>query len=263
MTKNQDNKKKNVLSVTSAYMDNIARRFDRKFSNRKSMMFAAGRICSAIYEAVINDEHYYKFMLECDRKGDNSDVIPVAIRTENNSHFVKFAQFGTELTLIGTFRSRDWTDEYGKHHLEHYMEADCYDFSLDFIDDKFDKNIVILIGYICTDPMIKVTKKKRTITEYRLAVDNLNHETEYFPILAWGKRAVQIMRENKCGDKFIVVGRLQSRPYKKKSTGNSFVAYEVSSTFTIHVNEKNRDDKRGEKRNTLINNTVTGEAHSG
>lgn len=247
MIHNQDNKK-NVMSETSGYLESIAWRFDQKFSNKRSKMFAAGRVCSAIREAVINGEHYYKFMLECDRKGVNSDVIPVAIRTTNNSSFVRIAKFGTEITVIGTFRSRDWTDEAGKHHLEHYMEAEHYDFSMDFIDNKFDKNIVILTGYICTDPVIKVTKNKRTITEYRLAVENLNHETEYFPILAWGKRAVQIARENRCGDKFIVVGRLQSRPYKKKSTGDSFVAYEVSSTYTIHVNERNRrNKKRGDK----------------
>lgn len=255
---NQDNEKnwmtvdamteedENRLRMNSAYITRIANGFGVKFVNSKSKMFAYGRVCSKVCKSTIDGEDYYKFMLECERKSKNTDIIMVAIKASDENKGIRLLSIGTEMTIIGTMRSRDWNDEAKKHHLEHFCEVIHYEFSTSMVDKSFDSNIVILTGYICTDPKIKVTtKNRRTITEYRLAVENQNHETEYFPILAWGGKAVDIKKYNRCGDKFVVVGRFQSRVYTKKSTGNDYIAYEISSTYTVDLNKRKQNALKG------------------
>ena len=179
-------------------------------------------------------------MLECTRRRkDSSDIIPVMVPVTDQNRSLQFVEAGTLLTMIGTFRSYDWNDDECKHHLEVFFEAQHFEFSDEMVKEKYDRNIVVLSGYICKEPEIKVSKNGITITEYRISVLNAEGKQEVFPIIAWGSKAVEIFEKNKCGDWVRVLGRLQSRPYHKKTEKRGFVAYEVSSRFTRCYSKEN------------------------
>lgn len=237
------------LNMELNYLDTLARGFEQKFVNRKSMMLASGTVVGkGVMEVEFDGKFYYRFLLKCTRRREtSSDIIPVMVPVNNESHSLKFVGANTVLTMIGTFRSHDWNDGEGKHHLDVFFEAQHFEFSDDMLDANYDRNIVVLSGYICKEPEIKVSKKGITITEYRISVVNADGKSEVFPIIAWGSKAVDIARNYKCGDNVCVLGRLQSRPYHKKTEGKDSVAYEVSSRFT------KRRFKSGEK-NTIPKN---------
>lgn len=232
------------LSVELAYLDTLAHEFEQKFINRKSIMLASGTVVSkGVMEVEFDGKLYYRFLLKCTRRREtSSDIIPVMVPVNNESQSLKYVGANTVLTMIGTFRSHDWNDGEGKHHLDVFFEAQHFEFSDDMLDARYDRNIVVLSGYICKEPEIKVSKKGITISEYRISVINAEGKSEVFPIIAWGSKAVDIARNYKCGDNVCVLGRLQSRPYHKKTEGKDFVAYEVSSRFT------KRRYKSGEKK---------------
>ena len=239
----------NRLQEETRYLYGLARLCGQRFNNRKSMMFISGTVYSKEVMIVeFEGKQYFRLMLECTRRRkDSSDIIPVMVPVNDRNRSLQFVGEGTLLTMIGTFRSYDWNDEASKHHLEVFFEAQHFEFSDEMVNEKYDHNIVILSGYICKEPEIKVSKKGITITEYRISVLNAEGKAEVFPIIAWGSKAVEIARNNKCGDNVRVLGRLQSRPYHKKTEGKDYIAYEVSSRFT------KRRFKSGEK-NTIPKN---------
>lgn len=224
----------NKLYEEMNYLDGIAQGFGQKFDNRKSMMLVSGTVFgNNIMEVEFDDKRYYRFLIKCTRRKKTScDIIPVMVPVTNENQSLKYVGEDTVLSMIGTFRSHDWNDDDGKHHLDVFFEAQHFEFSDDMIDERFDRNIVVLYGYICKEPEIKVSKKGITITEYRISVLNAEGKAEVFPIIAWGSKAVEIARNNKCGDNVRVLGRLQSRPYHKKTEGRDYIAYEVSSRYT-------------------------------
>ena len=224
----------NKLYYEMEYLDGIARGFEQEFVNRKSMMFVSGTVFGdEVMEVEFEGKKYYRFMLKCTRRKKTSfDIIPVMVPITDENLSLKFVREDTVLTMIGTFCSYDWNDEEGKHHLDVFFEAQHFEFSDDMIDENFDHNIVILTGYICKEPEIKVSKNGITITEYRISVLNAEGKPNVIPVIAWGTKAVEIARNNRCGDNVKVLGRLQSRAYHKKTEGRSYIAYEVSSRYT-------------------------------
>lgn len=232
----------NMLQKEKRYLERMAQKCGMEFENQRSMMLAYGTVFSEeIMIVEFEGKEYFRFMLECFRKSQTSDIIPVMVKVSPKTQSLKFVKQGTALTMLGTFRSSDWTEEDGNHHLDVFFEAQHFEFSDNIVERGFDKNIVILTGYICTEPTVKVTKNNITIAEYRVAVDNKDGVPEYFPIIAWGKKAVEVYSEYHCGDKIRILGRLQSRVYHKKVTDENLVAYEVSSRFTRRLETKKRN----------------------
>lgn len=247
----------NKLQKEREYLERMAQVFGGRFENERSMMFASGRVCSEKIRIVkLDDKEYFTFMLECSRKSLNTDIIPVMVPVNAQNQSLRFVKQNTVLTMIGTFRSNDWTDDDDKHHLDVFFEAQYFEFSDYMIEEEFDRNIVILNGYICTKPTFKKTKKGRKITEYRLAVENKDGTTEYFPIIVWGSRASDVAERYHCGDKLSVLGRLQSREYHKKATGEDLIAYEVSSRFTLWLGPNHRKMKKNSKQPNCLNESA-------
>jgi len=70
----------------------------------------------------------------------------------------------------------------------------------------------------------------REICDIMLAVNRMYNKSDYIPCIAWGRNAAYT-GALKVGDKLNVVGRIQSREYKKKLEDGSIsdrIAYEVS-----------------------------------
>jgi len=93
-----------------------------------------------------------------------------------------------------------------------------------------NSNFIYLNGYLCKDPIYRITPFGREITDILLAVNRIHNKSDYIPCIVWGKNA-KIASEMKTGDKLKLSGRIQSREYRKKLENEETVcktAYEIS-----------------------------------
>lgn len=230
-------KQQNLLTINIDYLNRVFENFQSTSLKRNNQMIACGKVFTPIRETIIESVNYYEFMFECNRLENSSDVLHVIIPKIPQTSSLQFTEVGTELTLIGFLRSINWNDETGKRHLDVLMQATDFEFFAPFKEEGFDNNIVILSGYICTEPTFKTTSLNRQIAEFRISVRNMNNSDIYYiPLIVWGKKAVEVSEQYKVGDRLTLLGRVQSRIYYKKfseTDGEHRVAYEVSTRYMI------------------------------
>lgn len=103
-----------------------------------------------------------------------------------------------------------------------------------FPEEKAEEpNSILLTGYICKEPVYRMTPFGREITDLLLAVNRHFNKTDYIPVIAWGRNA-KYTKSMSIGDKIRIDGRLQSRSYTKTYSDGHVeekVAYEVSSSM--------------------------------
>lgn len=120
---------------------------------------------------------------------------------------------------------------------------------IDFPDEKAEEpNVIFLNGFICKEPVYRMTPFGREITDLLLAVNRNFNKTDYIPVIAWGRNA-KYTRSMSIGDQITIEGRLQSRGYVKThpdGTVEEKVAYEVSSS-QIHLVESVSDKPEEEE----------------
>lgn len=95
-----------------------------------------------------------------------------------------------------------------------------------------DYNEIELHGFLCKDPIYRVTPKGYEITDLLLAVNRAYRKSDYIPCICWGRNA-KFARQQLIGEKVYIKGRIQSRVYyKRKANGKQEeqprIAYEVS-----------------------------------
>ncbi len=91
-------------------------------------------------------------------------------------------------------------------------------------------NEVRLTGNVCKPPIFRTTPFMREITDMLIAVNRPYQKSDYIPCIAWGRTA-RFGAELDVGAKVEIVGRMQSREYKKvleDGTAMTRVAFEVS-----------------------------------
>ncbi|MBQ8444218.1 MAG: single-stranded DNA-binding protein, partial [Clostridia bacterium] len=97
-----------------------------------------------------------------------------------------------------------------------------------FIDNT---NQLSLTGFICKTPVFRTTPFNRQICDILLAVNRPNfNKSDYIPCILWGRNA-KFIQGQKVGTKIELVGRIQSRIYRKEISEGVFeerTAYEVS-----------------------------------
>ena len=96
---------------------------------------------------------------------------------------------------------------------------------LERIDDdefEFDENYVFLEGYLCRTPFYRVSPKGREITDLMVAVNRMYGKSDYIPCIAWGRNA-KYARLLEVGTKIRIVGRIQSREYRKKVSEEEYI----------------------------------------
>ena len=111
-----------------------------------------------------------------------------------------------------------------------------------FPEEKAEEpNSILLTGYICKEPVYRMTPFGREITDLLLAVNRHFNKTDYIPVIAWGRNA-KYTKSMSIGDKIRIDGRLQSRSYTKTYSDGHVeekVAYEVSSSMVQLVESVN------------------------
>ena len=167
---------------------------------------------------------YYQINLVVPRLSGENDIIPVnfpSFMVENKSE-------GDTIAIIGQFRSKNTPTETGKNKLELVVYA-LSEIEPSSVEEK-DSNLIMLSGFICKEPIYRVTPFGREISDLLIAVNRGHKKSDYLPCIAWSTNA-QIASKLIVGDAVEIVGRVQSRKYNKKLDNGEIIektAYEVS-----------------------------------
>lgn len=154
----------------------------------------------------------YKTFLLIRRKSGTIDKLPVMI-PDHGYHQIKK---GDLLYVSGTYRSQN---NNGKVLL--YIFASTIEnlpVAVGFM------NKVELSGFICKDPIFRITPKGRKLCDIILAVNGTCGRSYYIPCVFWKDNAENV-NMLPVGTEIHITGRIQSREYEKNGKQ---VAYEVS-----------------------------------
>lgn len=174
----------------------------------------------------IYGEKFYKFELEVLRLSENADniIITMSERLMEGCDL----SLGAKLKIYGQFRSyNNYSGEGNKLVLTVFVKR--------FAEEEEEAllpNTVYLNGYICKEPVYRVTPFGREICDVLLAVNRRYGKSDYIPCITWGRNA-KYTESLPVGTNVKIWGRIQSREYKKKITEEEFItktAYEVSVT---------------------------------
>lgn len=114
---------------------------------------------------------------------------------------------------------------------------------LEFIDNMegYRPNQIILDGFICKQPVYRMTPLGREICDILLAVNRSYGKSDYIPCICWGRNA-RFAGNLEIGSRIQLIGRIQSREYQKRISENQLikrVAYEVSvNKLEFHEKDK-------------------------
>ena len=162
-----------------------------------------GRINSAFeYSHEIFGEGFYTVKLLVNRLSEATDEIPLLI-SERLVDVTKDYK-GMLVRACGQFRS------FNKH--------------------EENRNHFILDGFICKQPVYRMTPLGREICDILLAVNRSYGKSDYIPCICWGRNA-RFAGNLEIGSRIQLIGRIQSREYQKRVSENELirrVAYEVS-----------------------------------
>ncbi|MBR3325185.1 MAG: single-stranded DNA-binding protein [Clostridia bacterium] len=179
----------------------------------------------------IYGEKFYSFKLSVPRLSGNADEIPVTI----SERLFKEDELVVEnkMKIHGQFRSyNSYEGEKNKLILTVFAkDVEFLDPEIEIVASKdFISNEIVLIGYICKEPIYRQTPFGREITDMLLAVNRAYNKSDYIPCICWGRNA-RFCSKMEVGTEVKIVGRIQSRMYEKKyddGTVEQKVAYEVS-----------------------------------
>ncbi|MBP9920486.1 MAG: single-stranded DNA-binding protein [Proteiniclasticum sp.] len=194
-------------------------------------------------------EEFYTGLFSVNRLSDSKDILNITISKkllpENDSLLEQYTKItgqlrsynkvvGSKNKLLLTVFARDL--EFPELHAE-------------------EPNLIELTGYICKNPIYRMTPFGREITDLLLAVNRQFNKTDYIPVIAWGRNA-KYTKNMQVGDMLKITGRLQSRGYTKTypdGRTEDKIAYEVSSSsiqkvYSVNdLSEKDEDSEENDK----------------
>ena len=188
-----------------------------------------------IFSHEAHGEKFYRFRLLSSRQSGNCDIlmctVPEIIKNGINE--------GNVVKVLGEIRTRN-VHEDDKNHLEVTV------FVKELLPYEEDENNVKLDGFICKEPTYRETPFGRQITDLMIASKReRNFKSDYIPCIAWGRNAIRAS-EFDVGTRVKVLGRLQSREYKKKIDDETYevrTAYELSASVVDIVEESEETDE--------------------
>lgn len=196
--------------------------------NSNNSVFLQGKVVSEpVFDHDFYDEKFYTFSLSVDRLSEEKDIIPITI----SEHLIQQIKVGNALALRGQFRSHNKIEN-GKSKL--ILFVFCKEICE--LDSTANSNVIELDGFICKPPIFRNTPLSRQICDVLLAVNRNYNKSDYIPCIAWGRNA-QFVSKLPIGTHLKLVGRIQSREYKKQIEGQDVtkLAYEVSVSNVTNV----------------------------
>jgi len=203
--------------------------------------FISGTICEKpTKQFEVEGESFYEGKLAVERLSETNDFLPFTISEKLLKAYNLSLENGEKIKLIGEFRSYNKLID-GKSRL-------ILSFFVKEVGEAEDEktsttNELSLTGYICKTPIYRTTPFNRQICDVLLAVNRPNfNKSDYIPCIMWGRNA-KFLQNQPVGTKISLVGRIQSRVYKKETSEGEFeerTAYEVSAQ-SIKVLENHYD----------------------
>ena len=180
-------------------------------------------------------EKFYKFLLNVERLSDSLDTIPVTI--SERLIVSKDLSIDTLIKIVGQFRSYNNIEGESSKLL---LTVFTKEFELlDKNSKSYNPNQIFLDGFLCKNPIYRVTPFGREISDLIIAVNRQYNRSDYIPCIAWGRNARYCEQLN-VGDRIKLWGRIQSRNYQKKQDNGEIIsrtAYEVSiSKMEVELN---------------------------
>ena len=186
----------------------------------------AGRISSSFeFSHEMFGEGFYTVKLLVNRLSEATDEIPLLV-SERLLDVTKDYS-GSLVKACGQFRS------YNKHEEnKNHLVLSVFVRDIEFLDsmDNVKPNQIILDGFICKQPVYRMTPLGREICDILLAVNRSYGKSDYIPCICWGRNA-RFAGNLEIGSRIQLIGRIQSREYQKRIDENTTmkrIAYEVS-----------------------------------
>lgn len=176
-----------------------------------------------VYSHQMYGEGFYESVLSVPRLSEQMDNIPFTI----SERLLIDAEIepGKTITVSGQLRSYNKiVDGKSKLFLTLFVREVLEE------DDCRNPNTIDIVGYVCKEPIYRMTPFKREICDVLLAVNRAYNKSDYLPCIAWGRNA-RFVKDITIGSKVLVNGRIQSRIYQKldeNGIATEKVAYEVS-----------------------------------
>lgn len=199
----------------------------------------AGTVASElIFSHEVYEETFYTFMFDVPRLSEVKDVIKVTISEKFLSGID--LNIGSKVLIRGQFRSYNNFTNIGNKLILTVFVKDVEE--LNGYTEDVNENSIYLNGYICKQPVYRITPFGREIADILLAVNRSYNKSDYIPCIAWGRNA-KFAESLKIGDNVIIKGRIQSREYQKKISDTEVenkTAYEVSVS-KLELNKNDTD----------------------
>lgn len=186
----------------------------------------AGQICSTFeYSHEIFGEGFYTVKLLVNRLSEATDEIPLLVSERLID--INRDYRGKLVKASGQFRSFNKHEENRNHLILSVFVRD-----IEFLETMEDikPNQIILDGFICKQPVYRMTPLGREICDILLAVNRSYGKSDYIPCICWGRNA-RFAGNLEIGSRIQLIGRIQSREYQKRVNESQIirrVAYEVS-----------------------------------
>lgn len=174
-------------------------------------------------------EVFYKLYMGIQRKSDYMDIVQVII-SERLVWDVNL-KVKDPIRVLGQIRTYNEEEE-GRNKLTVVVfarEFQLYEYVY-ISSEIIYGNTIKLEGFICKTPVKRVSPLGREICDMMLAVNRMYNKSDYIPCIAWGRNA-NYAASLSVGAKISVLGRFQSREYRKKDEFDNVMvktAYEVS-----------------------------------
>lgn len=184
-----------------------------------------GTVASPVeYSHSICGEAFYNTKLAVKRLSGTEDNIPVTISERLLGSME--TECGMRFYVHGQIRSYNQRSERGNRLIITVFAREIRP----AYEDETDLNAARLSGYICKSVVYRTTPFEREIVDILIAVNRRYNKSDYLPLIAWGRNA-RFLSGAAIGTELSVIGRLQSREYKKLLEDGSEqmrTAYEVS-----------------------------------
>lgn len=168
----------------------------------------SGVVCSCKQDHIINETVFYLCDIKIIKFNKIIDFIPVLS--------IKPLNINNNVYVVGEIRTYNQQIKDRKHLKIYVLANDIF-----IINNKSYLNFCKLEGYICKEPICRITPKGKMITEMLIAVNRAYGKTSYIPCIAWDD-----LSKLKIGMLISITGRLQSRSYIKNKAKH--ICYEVS-----------------------------------
>ena len=168
-------------------------------------------------------EGFYESALLVPRLSDQTDTIPFTI----SERLLKDGDIseGSLVTFSGQLRSYNKIiDGKSKLLLTLFVREVLEN------DESRNPNTIDIVGFVCKEPVYRMTPFKREICDVLLAVNRAYNKSDYLPCIAWGRNA-RFVKDVPVGSKIVMNGRIQSRIYQKvdeNGVAHDRMAYAVS-----------------------------------